>query len=87
MYNTFYVHSIFELHLLEEEAVGSDVPLISGDEVLPGVAPVHGDHVCVLHVDPVLDQHLVFLATKHEGGCVILSNGRIRGAVDTLTRK
>ena len=73
------------MHLL---TVGSDVPLLGGDEVLPGVGDVlHSDHVRVLHVDPVLKQHLVPLTTEHVSGGVLLGYGRIRSAVDTLIQK
>ena len=84
--NTQKSAQIFELYLLEEDTVRPDVPLLGGDEVLPGVGDVlHSDHVRVLHVDSVLDQHLAFLTINHEGGGVILSYIRVRCAVDTLT--
>ena len=44
----------------------------------------HSDHIRVLHVHSVLEQHLVLLALELECGGVVLGDIRVRGAVDAL---
>ena len=76
------------LHLFEEHSVRPDVLLVGSDEVLSlDFTMSHSDHIGVLHVDSVLEQHLVLLAIELKCGGVVLSDIRVRGAVDALNLK
>ena len=58
------------LYLLVEEAVWADALFSDGEEV---VHVIH--HLSVCHVDPVLDQDLVFLSIKLKDLGILLGNG------------
>ena len=80
-------------HLFEQHPVGPDVFLTGSEEVLSrdnsGVLCAHvlpDNYLSVLHVDTVLEQHLVLLSLKLESRGVILGDSWVRATVDPSSK-